>query len=125
MPYKDPEAKRAYRKKYYENNIENALEYNKEWQQNNKEKVRKYSRKSKTGWDAETFEKVWNEQKGRCAVCKAEMLKLGHKSNSVSADHNHKTGQIRGLLCSICNTGLGFFERFQTECTNYLDKYVE
>lgn len=42
-------------------------------------------------------------QKGRCAVCDAK-LKGGLKEH---VDHCHRTGLIRGILCSECNTGIG------------------
>lgn len=29
------------------------------------------------------------------------------KKNSLSLDHNHKTGEFRGWLCILCNTGIG------------------
>ena len=44
-------------------------------------------------------------QQGGCAICK-----LVEKDNSdLSIDHNHDTGDVRGLLCKQCNRALGLF----------------
>lgn len=43
-------------------------------------------------------------QEFKCAVCKTQL------NNSFHVDHCHKSGQVRGLLCSNCNTGLGLFQ---------------
>lgn len=53
------------------------------------------------GITLETYNKMKNEQEGRCAICftKAKLF----------VDHSHKTSLIRGLLCNKCNTGLGMF----------------
>jgi len=50
------------------------------------------------------YEQMFISQCGGCAICgvKAESL-----SRSLSVDHDHKTGNVRGLLCSRCNTGIG------------------
>jgi hypothetical protein len=41
---------------------------------------------------------------GFCALCKDPFDLKG-----LVIDHNHKTGEFRGWLCSNCNTGLGYF----------------
>ena len=53
--------------------------------------------------------KMYDEQKGVCKICSTpEPCTSGTKSR-FSVDHNHETGKVRGLLCNLCNRGLGFF----------------
>lgn len=49
-------------------------------------------------------------QKGLCKICAAILSRP-------NVDHCHVTGRIRGILCSACNTGLGFIEK-----ENWLEK---
>jgi len=49
------------------------------------------------------FYELFDKQDGRCAICHVEMDKP-------CVDHDHKTGRVRGLLCTQCNTGLGMFK---------------
>lgn len=53
------------------------------------------------------FDTLYDNQKGCCACCGA------HESNfkrGLHVDHEHKSGQVRALLCTRCNPGLGYFE---------------
>jgi hypothetical protein len=38
--------------------------------------------------------------RGACDLC-------GKQADNLHIDHDHSTGQVRGVLCSSCNTGLG------------------
>lgn len=44
-------------------------------------------------------------QAGQCAICKCPVTVTTGR-----VDHDHKTKEIRGILCSPCNTGLGLFK---------------
>lgn len=46
------------------------------------------------------------QQSYRCAICGIPQDKL---DKNLSVDHDHSTGEIRGLLCPDCNHGLGKF----------------
>lgn len=51
---------------------------------------------------------IWNRQEGKCAICgQLETRKVKNKLSVLAVDHDHKTGKIRGLLCSKCNISLG------------------
>lgn len=51
-------------------------------------------------------DKMITNQNGKCLICKNEFK----DKNAPHLDHNHKTGLVRGMLCTRCNTGLGLFK---------------
>src|SRR5579872_783770 len=64
----------------------------------------------------EQYNEMFKAQGGRCASCRRKETRLDSRTKMVknlSVDHDHKTGRIRGLLCSGCNTALGLLEESQ------------
>jgi hypothetical protein len=60
-----------------------------------------------------------------CAICGSETPQ--HKTYPFVVDHNHETGEPRGLLCHPCNVAVGMFKEDQTTMQNaisYLAKYA-
>lgn len=53
------------------------------------------------GLDAEGYRALLLAQGGKCAICRARP-----RSKRLAVDHDHKTGAVRGLLCSRCNHDL-------------------
>ena len=50
-------------------------------------------------------------QNNRCAICSMTLKKsLQVFKKRLSVDHCHKSNKVRGLLCHVCNIGLGSFK---------------
>ena len=60
------------------------------------------------GITKEEYDNRIKNQRGKCAICSSETPQQKNIKR-FSVDHCHKTKQIRGLLCSPCNRGLGCF----------------
>lgn len=76
------------------------------WRAKNPEKNGASSRFRLTGCTHEQYTKLKLEQSGCCKICNR------HESEfkiQLAADHCHKTGKVRGLLCTSCNRALGLF----------------
>ena len=56
------------------------------------------------------YRALLEQQHGVCAVCGEGEVKLGRGGSvrSLSVDHCHTSGKIRGLVCDRCNRVLGF-----------------
>lgn len=61
-----------------------------------------------TGWSPDDYEKAYLKQQGKCAICGCTLN--SSRYTRFAGDHDHKTGKLRGLLCTNCNTALGLFK---------------
>jgi Autographiviridae endonuclease VII len=61
---------------------------------------RRYDRLKRYGVAPEVFEALVAGQDGQCGICERSIEPL-------CVDHDHATGEIRGLLCTACNIGVG------------------
>jgi hypothetical protein len=63
-----------------------------------------------------------NAQDNKCAICSKECI----TGKRLCVDHDHETGQIRDLLCTNCNQGLGKFQddpQLLEKAADYLRKH--
>lgn len=111
---------------YYRKNKETILQHEKnyyrEHNQQELKRARKYYYKNKKdrlqaakarslqkllnkfGLTMDKYNRMFEEQQGCCAICGKHQSELKY---ALGIDHNHITGQIRGLLCKSCNLGIG------------------
>lgn len=91
-------------KKYYYKNREHFLEYG-------KERLKKYpwihrsnNRRINLIGNSKSIRKLKEIQNNCCAICSVS----GNQADSLATDHDHLTGEPRGLLCTSCNHAIGF-----------------
>lgn len=85
-----------------EKNGTTIREYQRAYRKKNKDAIRDRGLRYLYGISMEEFEKLAKRQAWRCAICE--------QKKKLSVDHDHQTGEIRGLLCASCNCGLGYFQ---------------
>lgn len=71
------------------------------------------------GWTAADYDSALSKQGGVCGICKGPPDKV-----HFCIDHCHKTGVIRGLLCSRCNRSMGAFSD-SPEMIQTVKEYLE
>jgi hypothetical protein len=118
----NPEKQKAAIKRWKENNPDklkiyaltgraNKLNAQQKYRQTEqyKEKSRDYWYRSRYGISLGDYAEMLEIQHGVCKIChKPETAKNNRgEIRSLSVDHNHTTGQARGLLCHNCNGLLG------------------
>lgn len=96
--------------KALQNRRRRSLEYQREQRRLYPEKMRLRSRQSernrklrKYGFTPETYELALKEQDYKCAICRTD----NNNNRDWHVDHDHQTGQTRGILCHHCNLMLG------------------
>ena len=101
---KTAEEKKATQKEYYLKNRDQFLKYGKEYRTKNSRRTRL---KHFYNMTVVEYDELYNAQGGKCAICGIHQSEL---KQSLCVDHNHITGEIRGLLCSNCNAGIGMLQ---------------
>lgn len=89
-----------------------------EWRARNPEAVRRHNSVSRAknpdmhvncrlkrsyGIDLREYRAMLVEQNGSCAICAGPPV----RAKAYDVDHDHVTGDVRGLLCNSCNQMLG------------------
>lgn len=72
------------------------------WHRENKTRRQRRSREYLYGLTHVEYSKIKKKQRGRCAICR--------RSSKLNVDHDHATKKVRGLLCHLCNRGIGLFK---------------
>lgn len=75
-------------------------EQNKKWRSWNFDYRRDYMLRFNYGITQEKYEELLAEQGGGCSICGKTPEEEGR---ALAVDHDHKTGEIFGILCQVCN----------------------
>lgn len=76
-------------------------EYGRRWRSRNPDHARLITLRQ-YGLTPESYAELLRSQGGGCAIC-------GSTEKRLHIDHDHRSGQRRGVLCQSCNHGLGNF----------------
>lgn len=122
----DKHTKSGFRSKCKDCRRERSNEVGRKWRFKNKEKSKEdniwFERKSTYGITKEEYYSILASQGNKCPICSHQPDDL---ARGMVVDHNHDTGEIRGILCKPCNRGLGLFRDSPSSllmASQYLEK---
>ena len=111
--YNNKEKFKVRNKINYDKNTESRLEWYEDYKANNKEKLseryKRYHYLRKYKISREEIRKIAEFFGMKCGICLSEFRELGKGKPWMTVDHNHETGEIRGIICNRCNVGIGLF----------------
>ncbi len=143
---KNREKRKKYKRDRYKNNLEYREKYKSRiynWRRLHKDRVQECRKKinatpkgklmnresilRRYGLTLEQYDEMFREQEGVCAICgrpEKQKDKLGNIKR-LAVDHNHITGEVRGLLCIDCNSAIGRLDadkgtELLTKAINYI-----
>ncbi len=114
------EKARANRRKCYQRNPKNERVYQaarfRKMMENNPEGIRRVKNlrnARKHGVPEHLFESLETKRQGSCCICGAppDVQKYNH-----TVDHDHTSGDFRGILCHRCNTAVGLLKDDPERC---------
>ena len=77
--------------------------FNKRYRLEHKEAIRLQRMEKRYGLSKSDYEKLLLKQGGACAICRGTKW----EGSGPHIDHDHASGNVRGILCTRCNTALG------------------
>ena len=107
--------------------VEQDRERGRQWRAKDPYEKRMRSRYWRHGVTPEEFDALLERQSGACALCLTPFpatREERYERREPQVDHDHKTNQVRGLLCRICNTRLGAVEKLTPEWFERLKDYI-
>ncbi len=84
-------------------------------------RVWEWKKRGIIGMTMERYEEMLEIQGRCCAICNRHEEEL---DRTLCVDHNHATGEVRGLLCRSCNVAIGLL-REDTAIFRKATEYVE
>lgn len=96
--YRNTPEFKAMRRAYYERHSERFKGYTAQAKERRTRQTKAY------GISREAQLAMLADQGGLCAICGNPP-----RSRGLSIDHNHATGEVRGMLCGPCNRAIGLF----------------
>ncbi|AHG23845.1 endonuclease VII [Mycobacterium phage EagleEye] len=70
------------------------------------------------GISPEEYWQIYEFQGGRCYICQ----RANGKFKRLSVDHDHKTGIVRGLLCTMCNK---YTLGWARDCIEFFERAID
>lgn len=104
---KQKESGSRWRKK----NPERNKELMRNWYYKNKETQKWKTIKRLYGITKEQYDVILSLQNNICPICLEEI-----PENDMAVDHDHTTGEVRGIVHHVCNLGLGGFRDNPDNC---------
>lgn len=106
----DPEAHNAYQRAYRASRPGKSREYDQRYRAKDVERravqIRRSAYKRLYGITPEDYDRMLLEQGGVCRICGSP----ADEGKRLHVDHLHGAdAPVRGLLCYLCNSGLGMF----------------